>query len=165
MTISAAPGALLRLGLRGLALASWLGATAGAVGPAEVPAGKEVLLIDRIPGKMGAVRFGHAQHVRHFTRPDGTAIRCRDCHHTLDADDPPTPLPAMRCSGCHPEVGAPPVRIDGKWARPMAFRKPDGAVDYRTILFHDYCRECHKQLKPASGRRLAACKACHEHGV
>jgi hypothetical protein len=158
---SGAPRLLLHVGLFALAMTTPV--LAG--GAAEVPPGKEVLLIDRIPGKMGAVRFGHADHVKRFSRPDGSAIRCRDCHHTLEADDPPVPLPAMRCSGCHPEVGQPPRQIDGKSALPMAFRKPDGAVDYRTILFHEYCRACHLKVKREGGRRLAVCKACHEHGI
>lgn len=148
-----------------LGLAAALASPAPALARAEVPRGKEVLLLDRIPGKMGAVRFTHAEHVHRHRRPDGSAIRCRDCHHTLAADDPPTPLPTMRCSACHAELGQPARVIDGKVARPLAGFKPDGAVDYRVILFHDYCRGCHLKVKPESGRRLAICKACHEHGI
>ncbi len=154
--------ALLLIGWSGLALA--LAAPGVARGAADVPAGKEVLLLERIPGKTGKVRFGHADHVRRYTRPDGTPIRCRDCHHTLAADDPPTPLPPMRCSGCHAALGEPPREIDGRLAPPMARLKPDGAIDRTTILFHEYCRACHKKLA-ASARKLATCKACHERGV
>lgn len=138
---------------------------APAYAAAAVPAGKEVLLLDRIPGAMGAVRFTHAEHVLRHRQADGSPLRCRTCHHTLTTEDPPTPLPPMRCSGCHPAVGQPARIIDGKAARPMAALKPEGPVDYRTILFHDYCRDCHKKIQRQSGRRLAACKACHEHGI
>jgi hypothetical protein len=158
------PRAMHRL-LYPVGLAVALAAPFPARATAEVPPGTEVLQLDRIPGKLGTVRFTHAEHIRRHRRPDGSPIRCKDCHHTLAADDPPTPLPPMRCSGCHAELGQPAKVIDGKAARPMAGLNADGAVDYKVILFHDYCRACHKKVKAESGRKLATCKACHEHGV
>jgi hypothetical protein len=46
----------------------------------------------------------------------------------------------------------------------MAALKPDGAIDYRSILFHAYCRDCHLKSRDG-GRMLAGCKVCHERGV
>jgi cytochrome c553 len=155
--------------LRGAILLLAAGLAAGPASPAraavDVPAGTEVLPLERIPGKVGKVRFGHAVHSRSHRRPDGSATRCRDCHHTLAADDPPVPFPPMRCSGCHAELGQPARVIDGKVARPMASLKPDGAVDYATILFHDYCRDCHKKVPREGAKWLGACKTCHERGI
>jgi hypothetical protein len=146
------------------ALVLAIGAPWPARGAAEVPIGKEVLVLERIPGKTGKVRFTHAEHIRRYRRPDGAPIRCRDCHHTLATDDPPVPLPPMRCSGCHAALGEPAREIDGRRARPMAALKPDGAVDHKTILFHDYCRDCHRKV-PGGARKLATCKVCHERGI
>ena len=45
---------------------------------AQVPTGKEVMVLSHIPGKLGPVRFTHADHATKYKRPDGTPIRCRD---------------------------------------------------------------------------------------
>jgi hypothetical protein len=162
MAPSRARSPLLLVGVTALALvlaAPWTTRAA-----AQVPAGKEVLVLERIPGKTGKVRFTHADHILRYKRPDGTPIRCRDCHHTLATDDPPTPLPPMRCSGCHAGLGEPAREIGGKVAPPLAALKPDGAVDHKTILFHAYCRACHKKV-PGGAKKLATCKSCHERGI
>jgi len=133
---------------------------------AEVPRGHEVVEIDHVPGKLGAVPFRHAEHNRRYKRPDGTPIRCRDCHHTLAGDEPGSAaqLQEMRCTLCHPRLGDPPRVVGGKAARPVAALKPDGAIDHKSILFHDYCRGCH-QAQRGGERMLASCKVCHEKGI
>ncbi len=132
----------------------------------EVPRGREVIELDHVPGKLGGVAFRHADHNRRYRRPDGTPIRCRDCHHTLTGDEPSSPaqLREMGCTLCHPRLGDPPRLVGGKQARPVAALKPDGAIDHKSILFHDYCRGCH-QAQRGGERMLAACKVCHEKGI
>ncbi|MBI5067089.1 MAG: hypothetical protein HZB56_02535 [Deltaproteobacteria bacterium] len=151
--------------LRALRWLALLWALAPQARAAEVPRGREVIEVDHVPGKLGAVIFRHADHGRR-KRPDGTLIRCRDCHHTLAGDEPTSAaqLQAMRCTLCHVGLGEAPRVIGGKAARPVAALKPDGAIDHRSILFHDYCRGCH-QAQRGGERLLAACKVCHEKGI
>jgi hypothetical protein len=131
---------------------------------AQVPAGKEVMVLSHIPGKLGPVRFTHADHASRYRRPDGTPIRCRDCHHTLATEEPVEPFPDMRCTLCHSPLGQPEREYGGKAARTLATLKPDGAIDLRTVLFHDQCRGCHLKI-PAGALNLATCKVCHPRGL
>ena len=39
---------------------------------AQVPTGKEVMVLSHIPGKLGPVRFTHADHASRYKRPDGS---------------------------------------------------------------------------------------------
>lgn len=135
-------------------------AAALAAPPPRLP---ELVAIDLVPGKMGAVAFKHAEHLRK-RRPDGAPLGCRDCHHNLDSDAPPPPGADLRCGGCHAPVGQPERSWRGKAARPLARLKPDGAIAHDTVLFHDYCRDCHRRSTGA-GRMLGGCKVCHERGV
>jgi len=153
---------LLRAGAVGSALLAAL--WGGAPRAADVPRGKEVLQIDLVPGKMGAVRFTHADHAKKYKRPDGTPIRCRDCHHTLATDEPASPSADMRCGGCHVRLGEAQKTYAGKEARRVAALRPDGAIEHNAILFHDYCRGCHRKEKGGE-RMLGGCKVCHERGV
>ena len=130
-----------------------------AVPAAEIPRSKRSIDIDVIPGTLGAVRLPHAAHADVGWRADRSLMTCRDCHHALEADEPTSPSQDMRCSGCHPGVGEPDRIIDGRRARAMARLKPDGAIDHRTILFHDYCRDCHKKVQGGE-LRLSHCKLC-----
>jgi hypothetical protein len=131
---------------------------------AQVPAGKEVMVLSHIPGKLGPVRFTHADHASRHRMPDGTAVRCRDCHHTLPGAEPTEPFPDMRCTLCHVPMGQPERVFDGKAARSLARAKPDGAIDIRSVLFHDQCRGCHLKI-PAGLLNLATCKVCHPRGL
>jgi hypothetical protein len=131
---------------------------------AQVPTGKEVMILSHIPGKLGPVRFTHAEHATKYRRPDGTPIRCKTCHHTLAAEEPGEPLPDMRCTLCHVPMGQPEKEYGGKPARSLAGLKPDGAIDLRTVLFHDQCRGCHLKV-PAETLNLATCKVCHPRGL
>ncbi len=151
------PSRRVAVGLLVLALCT---AAAGA----EIPRGKAVIDIDVIPGKLGPVRFLHAAHVNVGWRADRSPITCKDCHHTLETDGPPSPSQDMRCTGCHPGVGEPDRIIGGRRARAMARLKPDGAIDYRSILFHDYCRDCHKKVQGGE-LRLQHCRVCHTRGI
>lgn len=76
---------------------------------AQVPAGKEVMVLSHIPGKLGPVRFTHADHATRY-------------------------------------------------------RRPDGAIDLRTVLFHDQCGGCSLKI-PAETLNLATCKVCHPKGL
>jgi Zn finger protein HypA/HybF involved in hydrogenase expression len=96
--------------------------------------------------------------------PDGAAIRCKDCHHTLPAAEPGEPFPDMRCTLCHVPLGAPEKEVGGKKARSLATLKPDGAIDIRSVLFHDQCRGCHLKIKTET-LNLATCKVCHPGGL
>lgn len=134
---------------------------------AEVPSGTEVLRLKLVPGKFGPVTFRHAQHNSTFKRPDGSAVRCKDCHHKLAGDEPVSAKEAkedMKCSGCHARYGDPPKKIGGKIAPVLAAMNAHGAMDYKSILFHEYCWACHKKTM-RNGHRNARCKLCHEHGV
>lgn len=131
---------------------------------AEVPRGKEVIDLDFVPGKFGTVHFKHAEHNGKFKRPDGSPVRCKDCHHRLKGDEPEAPLEDMKCGGCHARMGEPEKVFDGKTARSMARLKPNGAIDYKSILFHRYCWACHRKTR--RGERMnAGCLVCHERGV
>jgi hypothetical protein len=147
-------------------LALLLAAFPPSAGAAEVPSGKEVMVLSHIPGKLGPVRFTHADHATRYRRPGGAPIRCKDCHHTLAAEEPEEgkPLPDMRCTLCHVPMGEPEKAYGGKPARSLAGRKPDGAIDLRTVLFHDQCRGCHLKI-PAETLNLATCKVCHPRGL
>ncbi len=131
---------------------------------AQVPAGKEVLVLSHIPGKLGPVTFTHARHASSYRMPDGTGLTCRTCHHTLATDAPGEPLPDMRCTLCHAPIDAPEREYGGKKARTLARLKPDGAIDLRTVLFHDQCRGCHLKI-PGEVLNLATCKVCHPRGL
>ena len=147
-----------------LLLAAAAVASAPAARAAQVPAGKEVMVLSHIPGKLGPVRFTHADHATRYKRPDGKQIRCKDCHHTLAAEEPSEPFPDMRCTLCHVPMGQPEKEYAGKPARSLASLKPDGAIDLRTVLFHDQCRGCHLKI-PAETLNLATCKVCHPKGL
>jgi len=67
------------------------------------------LVLSHIPGKLGPVRFTHADHATRY-------------------------------------------------------RRPDGAIDLRTVLFHDQCRGCSLKI-PAETLNLATCKVCHPKGL
>lgn len=136
----------------------------GAALAADVPRDKEVVVLHFIPGKLGPVRFPHGDHARGLTRPDGSRIRCKDCHHVLSGDEPTSPGQEMRCGPCHAGLSEPERVVEGRRARPMARLKPDGAIDQRTVLFHDSCRACHQKTR-GRGRLLMACKVCHERGI
>ncbi len=133
-------------------------AAAGTAAALQVPKGTEFIDIDLVPGRYGAVRFEHARHNDEFTEPDGSRIRCRDCHHALAADEP-SPNEDMRCSGCHARVGEPPRTVAGKVA-PVLASRPEGETEYRAILFHKWCWDCHNRTKK-NGRQNDRCKVCH----
>jgi hypothetical protein len=142
----------------------WSTVLLGLVLAASVPEGKEVIVLHHVPGKLGPVRFTHGDHATRHRRPDGNPIRCRDCHHTLEAEEPGTPPPDMRCTSCHVPMGQEERIQDGKRARALAGLKPDGAIDVRSVLFHDQCRGCHLKI-PAGQLNLAVCKVCHPRGL
>jgi hypothetical protein len=131
---------------------------------ADIPRNKRVIDIDVVPGKLGSVHFLHAAHAAVGWKADRSPMDCTDCHHAFEADGPPSQVREMRCSGCHPGVGEPDRTIGGRRARAMARLKPDGAIDYRSILFHDYCRDCHKKVQEAD-LKLSHCRACHPRGL
>lgn len=131
---------------------------------ADVPRGTEVIDLDFVPGKFGPVHFKHAEHNEKFKRPDGSPVRCKDCHHRLKGDEPASPSEDMKCGGCHARMAEPEKVFDGKTARVMARPKPNGAIDYKSILFHRYCWACHRKT-PRGERMNAGCRVCHERGV
>ncbi len=131
---------------------------------AQVPAGKEVMVLSHVPGRLGPVTFTHRNHASTYRMPDGSPIHCKSCHHTLAAEEPGEPLPDMRCTLCHAPLGQPEREYGGKKARTLASLKPDGAIDIRSVLFHDQCRGCHLKV-PAGVLNLATCKVCHPRGL
>jgi Zn finger protein HypA/HybF involved in hydrogenase expression len=146
-----------RGGLPVAALAFALAAGPAAATP--VPKGTDVIEIDLVPGRFGAVRFEHARHTDEFTEPDGSRVRCRDCHHTLAAAEPSSPKEDMRCSGCHARLGESPRVVAGKVA-PVLASRPEGETEVRAILFHKWCWDCHYRTKK-NGRQNDRCKVCH----
>lgn len=153
-----------RAGGRAALLAVAIALLPRAAAAVEIPRNKRTIDLDVIPGAMGAVRFEHAAHAAVAWKADRSLMTCRDCHHTLQSDEPASLSEDLRCSGCHPAVGEPDRIVGGKRARAMARLKPDGALDFRSILFHDYCRDCHKKVQGGE-LRLSHCKACHPRGV
>jgi hypothetical protein len=151
--------------LAALACCAVLAAPAAA--RADDPArGPEVVRLDLVPGRMGAVSFKHGAHAAGLKRADGAPVSCRDCHHELAAGAP-VGAPVQRCTACHAALDEPPRAIasmGGKVAAPLVQRKEDRALDYKTVLFHAWCRDCHKKSSPP-GKRLHLCKVCHERGV
>lgn len=119
---------------------------------AGVPEGKETLKIDHIEGKKGAVTFPHAKHVDEFKKPDGSAITCKDCHHTAA-----TEADAKACVSCHVKEGEAQVESGGQKARFVAVAKGDG-VDQKSVIFHETCLGCHKKIE---GKKITSCKTCH----
>jgi Zn finger protein HypA/HybF involved in hydrogenase expression len=125
--------------------------------------GPEVVRLDLVPGRMGAVTFTHGAHAA-LRHAGGAPVSCRDCHHDLPAGGGGT---AQRCLACHAALDEPPRAIaamGGRVAPPLVRRKEDRALDHQTVLFHAWCRDCHKQSSPP-GKRLHLCKVCHERGV
>lgn len=156
-TPAAGPGRRLAAALAGLL-------ACGAAAAVEIPRSKRNIELDVIPGALGAVSFAHAAHAAVAWKPDRSLMTCRDCHHTLAADEPASLDEDLRCSGCHPPLGQPDRIVGGRPARAMARLKPDGAIDFKSILYHDYCRDCHKKVQGGE-LRLSHCKACHPKGV
>jgi hypothetical protein len=154
----------LPLSVRVILPALTLAVAAQVARAAQVPPGKEVMVLSHIQGKLGPVRFTHADHATRYKRPNGAQIRCKDCHHTLAAEEPSEPFPDMRCTLCHVPMGQPEKEVGGKPARSLAGLKPDGAIDLRTVLFHDQCRGCHVKI-PADLLNLGTCKVCHPRGL
>jgi hypothetical protein len=161
--MSSRSGDLARTGRRLAGALAGLALCATAAG-VEIPRSKRSIDLDVVPGAMGAVHFEHAAHAAVGWRADRSLMTCRDCHHTLAGDEPASLSEDLRCSGCHPAVGEPDRIVGGRPARAMARLKPDGAIDFKTILFHDYCRDCHKKVQGGE-LRLSHCKACHPKGV
>ena len=126
---------------------------------ATVPAGKETVKIDVIPGDKGAVEFPHAKHVTTFKKVGGKAIVCKDCHHTLKADEPTATDAAQACQTCH--VLDTPKTVDGKTAPVLATMK-EGKADLKSVIFHERCKDgCHKEMK-AEGKNITGCNTCHK---
>jgi len=150
---------------RASALAALALAALSGMAHADDPArGPEVVRLDLVPGRMGAVTFKHGAHADGLKRADGTPVSCRDCHHDLAEAGG---AKVQRCAACHAALDEPPRAIagmGGKTAPPLVLRKEDRALDYKTVLFHAWCRDCHKKSSPP-GKRLHLCKVCHERGV
>jgi len=158
----AAPRRFLAVALAAASLALAGSARAGDAGDAA--RGPEVVRLDLVPGRMGAVTFKHGAHAAGLRRADGALVSCRDCHHDLPAGDGGA---VQRCLACHAALDEPPRAIPamgGKVAPALVQRKEDRALDYKTVLFHAWCRDCHKKSSPP-GKRLHLCKVCHERGV
>lgn len=131
---------------------------AGAALAANVPAGKESMKIDTIPGEKGAVEFPHAKHLT-FKGPGDKAITCKSCHHTLKGDAPGAGESAQACTVCH--VLNTPKTVDGKPAPVLANMK-DGKAELKSVLFHTQCKDgCHKEMK-AAGKNITGCNTCHK---
>jgi hypothetical protein len=130
---------------------------------ADLLRGKEVLRLDMVPGAMGAVTFKHVDHAGTRVRTDGRHLTCRDCHHDLATAEPAAASEVRRCGQCHAAPGEAERSEGGKVARALGRLTPEGALDYRSVLLHDYCRGCHKAR--SGEKRLSDCKVCHEHGI
>lgn len=131
---------------------------AGLAIAASVPAGKETIKIDDIKGDKGVVEFNHAKHTTDYKKAGAKAIACKDCHHTLKADDGAGEK-VEACTTCH--VLDTPKDVGGKKAPVLATMK-DGKADLKSIVFHPQCKDgCHKEMK-AEGKNITACNTCHK---
>lgn len=125
---------------------------------ASVPAGKETIKLDVIPGDKGAVEFPHAKHMT-FKGPGDKAITCKDCHHTLKGDAPAAGETVAACTSCH--VLDTPKTVGGKPAPVLATMK-GGKAELKSVLFHTSCKDgCHKEMK-AAGKNITGCNTCHK---
>jgi len=128
---------------------------------ADVPAGKEEVVLNALGGKQGPVKFPHAKHVKEFKKKGGAAIVCKDCHHTLKADAPGAGEKAESCATCHVKPGEAEKEIGGKKAPAIAVMKGDKA-DMKSVIYHKECADgCHKDMK-AEGKNITVCKTCHQ---
>jgi len=136
-----------------VAVAMLFGATAVWAG---VPAGKEDLKIDLMHGKKGAVSFPHKKHAEEFKKADGSAITCKDCHHTAKSDDD-----IEACGSCHVLPGNAQKEVDGKKAPFLGTKKGD-KFDQKSVIFHTAClKGCHDAVKKKTGKKITSCKTCH----
>jgi hypothetical protein len=134
-----------------------LSLAAAVAGAHEVPADKEVIKIDVVPGKKGSVAFQHKKHVTEYKAADGSAITCKTCHHTLKEDLPADPKMVKACTSCHVLEGNEQVGVDGKTAPFLAAKKGDG-FDQKSVIFHDSCVDCHTKVKD---KKIGSCNTCH----
>jgi Zn finger protein HypA/HybF involved in hydrogenase expression len=155
--------AVFRSTARALLVACALGPPARAAA-LTVPKGTEVIDVDFVPGKFGVVHFEHAKHNDAFQRPDGSPVRCKDCHHKLPHDEPTSASDDLKCTGCHARHDDTPKTVGAKVTPPLATLRPDGAIEYQSILFHEWCWACHHKTM-RDGHRNDRCKLCHERGV
>ena len=116
---------------------------------AGIPAGKETIKIDLIPGDKGAVEFPHAKHATEL-KVDGKALTCKSCHHKAPEDG----TGAQACSACHVKPGE--ALKDGA---PALAEVKDGKADRKSVIFHQTCVECHKKV---TEKKISSCKACHK---
>ncbi len=148
-------------GRAALLLAAGVILASGLVLAADIPAGKATLTLDLIAGKKGAVKFEHTKHALEYKKTGGAKITCKDCHHTLKADDGGSEKIAP-CTECHAKVGEAAKTIDGKAAPVLGVDKGGGVIDQKSILMHKNCVDgCHKEMK-AEGKKITACKTCHQ---
>lgn len=145
LTLVVAMGAVV-LGISGMVMAG-------------VPAGKEVITIQAMPVKQGVVTFAHAKHATEFKKADGSAISCKDCHHTMKTPDGAGGEVVQACTECHVKEGAPKT-IDGKVA-PAVATITAGKAEMKSVIFHKTCLDCHKAMK-AAGKNIAVCGTCHK---
>lgn len=128
-----------------------------AVIAADIPAGKETISIDQLPGKKGTVEFPHAKHSKEFKDPSGAAIACKNCHHTAKDGEAP-----KACGSCHVKPGEAEKDIGGKKAAALATMKSADKVNQKSVIYHQRCRDaCHKKVK-IEGKKIGSCKACHK---
>ncbi len=132
---------------------------AGSALAANVPAGKETIKLDTIPGDKGVVEFPHAKHATTFHKAGDKAITCKDCHHTLKGDAPAAGETIAACTSCH--VLNTPKTVDGKPA-PVLANVKDGKAELKSVIFHTQCKDgCHKEMK-GSGKNITGCNTCHK---
>ncbi len=121
-------------------------------------ANPETVTLKYLEGKRAPVVLPHQAHVVDYKGPGGATIACRDCHHTLTADD----AEVKPCVSCHALPNQPMATHGGVEPPRYAVEKKPGVFDIKTLVAHTQCFEgCHKQLPARQAKALKKCAACH----
>lgn len=123
---------------------------------AGVPEDKASITVDLLAGKKGAVTFAHAKHATGYKKADGSAIACKDCHHTMKAETDKV----QACAACHVAEGEA-KEVEGKKAPALGTAKAPGEIELKSILMHKTCVDCHKAVSEKAEKKIGGCTTCH----
>lgn len=120
----------------------------------------EIPVERKFPSSAGAVTFKHQMHIQDL------AVKCVECHHSIDAKKLVTPHPqylkssSIKCEICHNETGAAKENVytcsGCHGANPMNIA--DETLSAKVVV-HKQCWKCHQM---GTGKEASAgCEKCH----
>lgn len=95
--------------------------------------------IDHIQLKKEVVVFNHEKHIKN-------SINCVDCHHVSSANT------QRSCVDCHGKDEKVP---------PIAKKTENGTYDFKSVIYHEKCIACHKEVSSKTDKKINSCKSCH----